>query len=241
MASEAIVRIEEPENQNQALTPIEMVRIAVQRNDGLDKLSKLLDLQERYERNEARKAFEEAKAAFSAEAIVILKDKVNPQYNSSYTSIGNLVNTTTPFLSKHGLSANWELDQSAGIKVTCILTHKQGHSKSCSITVPPDKSGAKNPLQEIKSAITYARIITFESVCGLASSETANVNDDGNGAGSRMGDLSERIEWIQNCRNAEELKEVFTAAYQKAKTANDKNAMQALIKAKDERKRQLSA
>lgn len=238
MASEAIVRIEETENQNQALTPMGMIEIAIRQNADIDKLEKLLSLQQRWEANEARKAFEEAMGAFKAETIVILKDKTNPQYNSKYVSLGTLIATVTPFLSKHGLSATWEIDQSQGIKVSCVITHRQGHSKVCSLIVPPDKSGSKNPIQEIKSAITYARACTFESACGLAASD-ANLDDDGNGAGSRMDDLSERIEWIQNCRNAEELKTVFAAAYQKAKAADDRNAMQALIKVKDLKKKDL--
>jgi hypothetical protein len=48
-----------------------------------------------------------------------------------------------------------------------------------------DGSGAKNPIQQIKSTITYLKGVTFESITGLASTDD-NVDDDGNAAGSEL-------------------------------------------------------
>lgn len=161
-----------------------MMMVAVQ-SGNLESLDKLMALKERHEANEAKKAFNAAVAAFKSEAITVTKDKDNNQYKSKYTSLGNLVSTVSPYLSKHGLSADWDIDQSQGIKVTCTLSHALGHSKSVSFTAPPDKSGAKNVIQEIKSTITYAKAVTFESVCGLASTD-ANMDDDGNASRAKQ-------------------------------------------------------
>jgi hypothetical protein len=227
---------------DQALVPAnpsELLRIAVTQGADIDKLEKLMELQLRWDANEARRSFTEAMTRFKSESIVIIKDKTNAQYNSKYPSIGNLVNTVTPFLSKHGLSASWDVEQSGtAIKVTCILRHSQGHSESVSMTVPPDTSGQKNPLQQIKSAITYAKVCTFESACGVASVD-ANLDDDGNASGMSMGDLSEKLEWIENCASLDELHKQFTSAYRDAKKLNDSVAMKSLISAKDKRKREL--
>lgn len=163
-------------------TPAALVQMAVQNGASMEQLEKLLALQERWEAGEARKAFTAAMAAFKLEPITIVKDKENKQYNSRYTSLGNLVQTVTPFLSKHGLSADWEIEQEPKLSVTCVLTHALGHSKRVRLDVPPDASGAKNAIQQIKSAITYAKSVTFESACGLASTD-ANFDDDGNAAG----------------------------------------------------------
>jgi ERF superfamily len=220
----------------QALTtPAELLQIAVNQNADIDKLTKLMDLQERWERNEARKAFVAAMSEFKAHAIHIAKDRGNSQYGSRYVSLGNLVATVTPFLSQHGLSHRWEIDQNSGIKVTCIITHIAGHSESVAMICPPDKSGAKNPIQEIKSAITYAKVCTFESVTGLASSD-ANLDDDGNSAGTN-GALAEQLEWIENAKDIPELQKLFKQAYQLA--GNNKTAQLAVIQAKDKRKREL--
>jgi hypothetical protein len=92
-------------------------------------------------------------------------------------------------LSKHGLSADWQIEQKGNdIKVTCILSHALGHSESVPFTVPPDGTGAKNEIQKIKSAITYAKAVTYESVCGLASTD-ANSDDDGNDSSSKSAEV----------------------------------------------------
>lgn len=166
-------------------TPMDLLQMVTQRGASLEEIGKFMELVERQQAKQAEQAFNAARAAFKAESITLTKDKENKQYKSMYTTIGNLVTTVTPYLSKHGLSADWKIDQTTvpgQITVKCILSHAQGHSDSVSFTVPPDEAGAKNPIQQLKSSITYAKAVTFESVCGLAATD-ANVDDDGNGAG----------------------------------------------------------
>lgn len=163
--------------------PYDNMLVEAVRGGNIDIIERLMALKERDEANTARKAFTAAKAAFKGEAVVVVKDKFNTQFKSMYSSLGNLVGTVSPFLSKHGLSADWTLEQSNGqITVTCVLSHALGYSESVPFTVPPDTSGggAKNPIQAIKSAVTYAKAVTYESVCGMASTD-ANHDDDGNG------------------------------------------------------------
>lgn len=232
MATEALAV---QEHKDTLLTVIE--RAVMSPDFDVQKLKELLEVRDRWEKNEARKAFVQAMADFKAEPLVIMRDKKNSQYGSNYTSIGNLVNTVTPILSKHGLSARWDIDQAGGIKVSCILTHALGHSETIYMVVPPDKSGAKNPLQEIKSAITYARICTYESILGLASTDPmVNPDDDANGAASN-GELAEQIEWLANAKDTEELFRLFKAAYNKFK--GNKAAVNALSAAKDAKKKEL--
>lgn len=166
--------------QSQAINPYDnMLMIAVQAGN-IDTIERMMALKERHEANEARKAFTAAKAAFKGESLPIIKDKYNTQFKSWYSSLGNIVGTVGPILSKHGLSADWQIAQAGNsITVTCILSHALGHSESVPFTVPPDGTGAKNEIQKIKSAITYAKAVTYESACGIASTD-ANYDDDGN-------------------------------------------------------------
>ncbi len=228
----ALIEVRQP-------TPMDLIQMAVQQGADVDKLEKLMDLKLRWEANEARKAFEEAFAAFKTEVIELVRDKDNKQYGSKYISLANLVNTVTPYLSKHGLTMRWDLDQSHGIKVTCIVTHA-GHSTSASMSCPPDTSGAKNLIQQIKSAITYAKACTFESVCGLASTD-ANVEDDGNGS-ERMDSqaVEDYLVTIRDSMNGTALKDAFTAAYKAAKALNDEQAMRSFTDAKEQRKKELA-
>ena len=168
----------------QNATPMSMLAVAVQKGMDVATIKDLMDLSDRWEKNEARKAYAVALAEFKANPPTVYKDKKNSQYDSMYTTIGNLVNTINTELSKHGFSARWDIDQSAGIKVTCVLTHRAGHSESVSMSGPADDSGKKNPLQQIKSTVTYLKIATFEAVTGTASADSS-ADDDGNGAGKQ--------------------------------------------------------
>jgi hypothetical protein len=230
-----------------AITPMRLIELAADRGASIEQMQQLFELKLRVEADEAKKAFHEAFTAFKNEPIRITKDKENKQYSKDgkkamYASIENMVATVTPYLSKHGLSHNWEIDQSNGIKVSCVLTHTLGHSKEVSVSGPADDSGAKNKLQQIKSTLTYLKVTTFESVCGLAS-EYGNLSDDGNGAG--LGSLEEEdyvslLDSIQASRTVDELQKVFRGAYKKAQEAGDKQAMASFIEAKDKLKAELS-
>jgi len=167
------------------LSPIEQMQIFVRSGGDLANLEKMLALQEKYDAIQAKKAYTKAIADFKSTPLAISKDKVNKQFNSKYVSIGNLVNSALPGMGKYGLSHKWDIDQSdpKNIKVTCVVTHSDGHSESVSMSAPPDTSGgnSKNSIQQIKSTITYLRSATFEGIMGLASTD-ANLDDDGNQA-----------------------------------------------------------
>ena len=143
---------------------------------------------------EAKSAYLKALADFKKNPPKVVKDRLNKQYGSNYASLGNLVNTVNEALGYHSLSASWDIEQNDQIKVTCILTHSLGHSEKVSLVAPPDKSGSKNPIQEIKSTITYLKVATFEAVTGVASVD-GNVDDDGNSASGVIDE--ETAAWIK--------------------------------------------
>jgi hypothetical protein len=158
------------------------ITLAIETKADLPTIEKFMDLRERWEKNEARKAYHVAMAEFKAHLPTVVKDKTNSQYKSKYASEDALINTINPELSKHGLSASFDLNQvSDDIKVTCNITHADGHRESVSLSAKADGSGSKNPLQQIKSTTTYLRKATFEAVLGIASSEN-DADDDGNGS-----------------------------------------------------------
>jgi hypothetical protein len=225
--------------------PMELLHIAIQNNSAIDVIERLAALQEKALDREAELQFIDAMIEFKAENFVIPKDKENKQYNSWYTSLEKMVAVVTPFLSRHKLFATWTLDQANGVKVTCTL-EGFGHSKACTVTFPPDVSGKKNSLQEIKSAITYGKICTFESVCGLAS-EAGNLSDDGNSVGRQAtpkptmdaADKKERLEFFPKCSTVKELHDHWFSSYGEAKKIGDKQAMEEFNAAKDARKSSL--
>jgi hypothetical protein len=165
--------------------PQETIALAISKGSNLEQIEKLMLLQERFDANQAKKAYVRAMAEFKINAPLVDKDKTNNQYKSKYTSLGNLINTVSPVLSKFGLSASWDIKQNGIIEVTCKMTHELGHSETATMNAPADTSGAKNVIQQIKSTITYLKAVTFESICGLASTD-ANLDDDGAIVGAEL-------------------------------------------------------
>jgi hypothetical protein len=173
-------------NQAQAHSPMDIANQFLKSGGDIANLEKMLALQEKYDAMQAKKAFTAAMAKFKSTPLFITKDKFNSHFKSKYTSIGNLVNTALPRMGECGLSHKWVIEQPDPkmVQITCVVTHSDGHSESVVMAAPPDTSGgsSKNPIQQIKSTVTYLKSATFESIMGLASSD-ANLDDDGNGAG----------------------------------------------------------
>ena len=159
-------------------TPSALLALAIQKNVDLERLKTLMDLQERYDANEAKKAFTKAMTEFKKNPPKIIKDML-VQYQTekgitayTHASLGNVVGAITEGLSKHQMSVNWKTKQENGkIEVTCFLTHVQGHTESTSLNASPDISGKKNPIQAVGSASTYLKRYTLLDIVGLATNE----------------------------------------------------------------------
>ena len=160
----------EQKTEIQKRSPADLIQQAVAGGADLDKLSKLLDIQERWEANEAKKAFQVAMAAFKSNPPNIGKDKKVSFGNTKYShaSLYNVVEKITKELSKHGLSASWITHQNGQIGVTCRITHVLGHSQETTLQAPADTSGSKNAIQAIGSTISYLQRYSLLAVLGLA-------------------------------------------------------------------------
>ncbi len=166
-----------------ASSPTAILQLAIGKDYPPEFLSKMMDLQERFERNEARKAYVVAMAAFKASPPEIEKDK-KVSYKAGagtteyhHASLANVTRKINDGLSKHGLSASWTTKQDNGhVTVTCKITHCMGHSEETSLTASPDTSGSKNAIQAIGSTISYLERYTVLALTGLA---TSDMDDDG--------------------------------------------------------------
>lgn len=218
-------------------TPMELLLWVIQSGGTLDTVINIQSMQERLEASERKNAFIRDVADFKSENIHVYKDRINTQYKSGYVSLGHLVQTVTPYLSKHNLSVRWNVENtSSEVRVTCILTHSLGHFESVSMVAPPDGSGSKNLIQQSKSTITYLRACTLECILGLASTD-ANLDDDGNGFGSASSrkpsghppnldcSLSNEIRRIHSVSSFDELRTVYVPAYKSAKNQLQKDEL----------------
>jgi hypothetical protein len=164
------------------VTPAALLQMAVSQGADLAKLEKLMDLQERWEANEAKKAFVVAMQAFHAEAPEISKNKTVKYGQTAYkhATLDHICDLVGSVMAKHGLTFAWDTQQDQnGIRVTCTITHVLGHSQSVSLQAGADNSGSKNSIQAIGSTVSYLQRYTLLSAAGLATGES---DDDGKSA-----------------------------------------------------------
>src|SRR6185312_2369806 len=178
----AIEKIEPQESRAAAVTPPEMLRYAIDKGANIEALERLMTLSERWEANEARKAFVAALTAFKSEQHEIIKNKEvtfgnNGKAAYKHATLDNVCNVIASGLAEHQLSHRWEVDQLDGgaIRVTCVLTHALGHSERVSLQASPDTSGSKNGIQAIGSTVTYLERYSLLAATGLA---TKDQDDD---------------------------------------------------------------
>jgi hypothetical protein len=172
-----------------AMTPMEMLDRAIATGASTDTLTKLMDLQERWEKNQARRAFDAAMAEAKAKIPVIAKNRhvvfeskkagaARTDYR--HEDMAEIARTIDPILAEVGLSYRYRTSSEPNqpVTVTCIVSHRDGHAEENTLCGPRDDSGNKNQLQQIGSTITYLQRYTLKAAFGLA----AAADDDGRAA-----------------------------------------------------------
>lgn len=219
-------------------SPAAVMLQALERGASPEQIEKMMDLQERWERREAEKVFNEAMAAFKGEAVEIIKRKrVHFKTEKGFTDykhaeLSDVIEAAAPALSKHGFSWSWQTKQANGfMEVTCILKHRLGHSESATLTGPYDTSGGKNAIQAIISTKTYLERHTLKAICGLA--EKGEDNDGADGMREALVDVWARD--VQKAKTLDEVGAVYregTAAFNKAKDVEGYRQFAAAVQAR---------
>ena len=229
-----------------AITPLGLLQRAVQQGADVEKLAKLLELQERWQANQARQAYNAAIAKFKQRPPTITKNKHVRFDDAEYdhATLDHVVGAITETLSAVGISHKWKMSQSPEIAVTCVLTHKMGYSEETTLKAGPDTSGSKNPIQAIGSTVTYLQRYTLLAALGMAA---AGMDNDGRAANEEQkpktsdARVVECLSWIKEAPDLVALQRKFVGACQEAQKINDKDAEAQYIRAKDQRKRVLRA
>lgn len=176
------------------LTPMAMMGHALMNGASIETIKEIRALQKEIEESQARKAFDAALAAAKAEFPVITKNKLVDYASTDgksrttyrHEDLGEIARTIDPILGRHGLTYRFhttsELNQP--IVVTCIVSHREGHSEKNTLSGPRDDSGKKNFIQQMGSTITYLQRYTLKAALGLS----AAADDDGAADGDEQRD-----------------------------------------------------
>ena len=161
-------------------SPAKLLEMAIGKDVDIEKLKELMDLQERWDAQQAKKSYYMSLSKFQNGCPPILKTKAGYDKRYYYAPLDQIIKVIKGPLFKSQLTYRWEQAEKDGkILVTCIITHVDGHSEQTTLESAPDSSGGKNTIQSKGSAVQYLRRYTLESVLGIATSATDN---DGNSA-----------------------------------------------------------
>ena len=115
-----------------------------------------------------------ALAAAQAQMGKALKSANNPHFKSKYADLSSVVDATMPALNANGIAVIQPMQESeTGRVVMTKFIHTSGEVLECAIPLIV----AKNDMQGLGSAITYARRYGLMSLAGIAPED-----DDGNAA-----------------------------------------------------------
>ncbi len=164
--------------------PARLLEIAVRQDLDIDKLERLVAMKERWDAEQARKAYYDAMARFQKLLPSLEKDKhvhyetkTGAVIDYDHTSLGSIKKQIQEHAADCGLSYRWEFNDGPDLmEVTCIITHVDGHSERSSQSAPTDTSGHKNTIQGRQSTRTYLERSTVVGALGLM---TADKDDDG--------------------------------------------------------------
>lgn len=178
----AVVQQEIPGLPAVSVTPMQLVERAMAAGN-LELVEKFMALQERWEANQARKAFDAAIASAKAEIKPIVKKQEvdftsnRGRTNYKYEGFSDIAEHVDPILAKYGLSYRHRSKQDGKIlTITCRLAHRDGHCEETELFAGFDESGNKNGIQSIGSTATYLQRYTLKLALGLAAAK----DDDGN-------------------------------------------------------------
>lgn len=151
----------------------------------LDKMERLLNMQERIVSKRGETAFNDAMSKAQAEMRRVAADSNNPQTRSQYASYGAIDRVLRPIYTEHGFSISFDTGESPRedfVRMLAIVAHKDGFSRTYHADIPADGKGAKGgdvmtKTHAFGAATTYGMRYLLKMVFNVAIGED---DTDGN-------------------------------------------------------------
>lgn len=164
-------------------------RAATDPNVDIDKMGRLLAMQERIMSRNAETAFNEALAAMQPELPEIDQKGRNTNTSKTYAKWEDIHEGITPVLAKYGFALSFKTEHSEKtVSVTAILRHRDGHSDQTSLPLPVDAGAGRNAVQSVGSSVSYGKRYT---ACALLNIRSRGEDDDGRKGGGRSNYITE--------------------------------------------------
>lgn len=199
--------VEEPHNgvvvppiESPALPSVRLLDI-IQTGGGnlqADQLERIVGLFREEQDRAAKREFAAAMARFQQECPSVPKDKTakfvskksGTTVTYSYAPLSTIKRVVGPVLHKHGFGFSWDSEfAERHVKVTCTLTHENGHTRSATFMAPIDGTPMMSDAQKAKSALTFSQRVSLVQVLGLTDVDEDDDHGAHGGADVRISDV----------------------------------------------------
>lgn len=207
MSQQAVARVDEARaaNPTEVTAFVQMIeRAAANPAVDVDKMERLLAMQERVLERNARAAFTAALAELQPKLPVIdqngqIRHGENKPVQSTYAKYEDINDAIRPLLHQHGFALSFRITRTdALVSITGVLSHRDGHSGETTIDLPADGSGSKNAVQAVGSSITYGKRYAAIALLNITSRAPQDRDDDGNAAGGLQTILPAQVDELRD-------------------------------------------
>ena len=153
--------------------PMRLIELAVSNGTDVDKLSKLMDLQERWEAARAAEHFATQIAAFQAECPIIKKTRKADRF--TYAGYDDIDRVIRPLLAKRGISVGFDTEhkqETGTLMATCIVrcgAHSERYTFTC-----PVPSIKVSEAQQYGAALSYVKRYALQAALNIVVSDEDN-------------------------------------------------------------------
>lgn len=200
-----------------------IARAASDPNVDIDKLERLLAMQERVIARDARAAYYDALAQLQPKLPVIqerggIKDR-GGNVQSTYALWEDVNEAIRPMLAEHGFALSFKVRRTDNeITTTGVLSHREGHREETELSLPSDTSGSKNAVQAVGSSTSYGKRYTAFALLNI----TSTGEDDDGKAGGKGGTINaEQQETINGLCDAVKADKAAFCRYLKVNSLRD--------------------
>lgn len=151
-------------------------RLALDPRCDMDKLERLIKLQDRMEAKSALEAFNAAFAEMQCEMPSVEKRTENSHTKKMYADLDDINYAVRPVMAKFGFGVSFKIiNQANGVSITGILMHKAGHREETTMILPLDTGAGRSAVQSVGSTTTYGKRYVM---CALLNITSGDDNDN---------------------------------------------------------------
>jgi hypothetical protein len=174
-------------HQNQEISMLATIsRLALDPRCDMEKLERLMALQERMEAKSALEAFNAAFAEMQCEMPSVAKRTENAHTKKMYADLDDINYAVRPVMAKFGFGVSFKIvNQAAGVSITGILMHKSGHREETTMILPLDAGAGRSAVQSVGSTTTYGKRYVMCALLNITSGDD-NDNDGHKEAGDPL-------------------------------------------------------